>query len=63
MLKLHHNLLTGLLPDIFTALLRLTEFNKFENQLSGRVPDAMRTKFGLALSTGNVGLCPSSWWE
>ncbi|KAL6905637.1 hypothetical protein ACP4OV_003238 [Aristida adscensionis] len=56
-LKLQDNLLTGLLPDVAAALPHLAEFNASNNQLSGRVPDAMRAKFGLASFAGNAGLC------
>lgn len=56
-LKLQDNLLTGLLPDITTVLPHLADFNASNNQLSGRVPDAMRAKFGIASFAGNAGLC------
>ncbi|KAM0906508.1 hypothetical protein ACQ4PT_016723 [Festuca glaucescens] len=55
--SLQDNLLTGLLPDVATALPRLADFNASNNQLSGRVPDAVRAKFGLASFAGNAGLC------
>ncbi|TVU26949.1 hypothetical protein EJB05_29526, partial [Eragrostis curvula] len=56
-LKLQDNLLTGVLPDLSAALPNLAEFNASNNQLSGRVPDAMRAKFGVASFAGNAGLC------
>nr|TKW37048.1 hypothetical protein SEVIR_1G022200v2 [Setaria viridis] len=56
-LKLQDNLLTGLLPDVTAALPRLAEFNASNNQFSGRVPDAMRARFGLASFAGNASLC------
>ncbi|XP_066334922.1 leucine-rich repeat receptor-like protein kinase PXC1 [Miscanthus floridulus] len=56
-LRLQDNLLTGLLPDVAAALPRLAEFNVSNNQLSGRVPDAMHARFGVAAFAGNAGLC------
>jgi hypothetical protein len=49
-LKLQDSLLTGLLPDISVALPNLPN-----NQLSGRVPDGMRAKFGFAGIAGLGG--------
>ncbi|PNT65460.1 leucine-rich repeat receptor-like protein kinase PXC1 [Brachypodium distachyon] len=56
-LKLQDNLFAGLLPDVATILPRLAEFNASNNRLSGRVPDAVRARFGLASLAGNAGLC------
>uniref|UniRef100_A0A0D9XWW5 Protein kinase domain-containing protein n=1 Tax=Leersia perrieri TaxID=77586 RepID=A0A0D9XWW5_9ORYZ len=56
-LRLQDNLLTGLLPDVTAVMPRLVEFNASNNQLAGRVPDAMRAKFGLESFAGNLGLC------
>jgi hypothetical protein len=42
---------------VAAALPRLAEFNVSNNQLSGRVPDAMRARFGVAAFAGNAGLC------
>lgn len=56
-LRLQDNLLTGLVPDVAAALPRLADFNASNNQLSGRLPDAMRARFGLASFAGNAGLC------
>uniref|UniRef100_A0A6V7QX02 Protein kinase domain-containing protein n=1 Tax=Ananas comosus var. bracteatus TaxID=296719 RepID=A0A6V7QX02_ANACO len=56
-LRLQNNLLSGALPDLSAALPHLADFNASNNQLSGRVPDGMRARFGAASFAGNAGLC------